>query len=39
MTAARADVDAALLLLDRLGVSPADLFQAARDRRETPTFR
>src|SRR5258706_3775395 len=38
MPAAGADVDAALLLLDRLGVSPADLFQAARDRRETPTF-
>ncbi|MGI5243287.1 tyrosine-type recombinase/integrase [Dactylosporangium sp. CA-139066] len=38
MTAARADIDAALLLLDRLGVSPADLHHAARDRRQTPTF-
>ncbi|HWM02737.1 MAG TPA: hypothetical protein VNP92_10425 [Actinophytocola sp.] len=33
-----ADLDAARLLLDRLGVSPADLLTAAPDRAPAPTF-
>ncbi|MFG2042980.1 hypothetical protein [Dactylosporangium sp. NPDC048998] len=35
---ARADLEAARLLLDRLGVSPADLLGAGRDHRPAPTF-
>ncbi|GGM51617.1 tyrosine-type recombinase/integrase [Dactylosporangium sucinum] len=38
MTAARADLEAARLLLDRLGVSPADLLQADHNDRQIPTF-
>jgi hypothetical protein len=34
----RADLDAALLLLSRLGIDPADLSQVAPDRRPAPTF-
>jgi integrase/recombinase XerC len=33
-----ADLDAARLLLDRLGVAPADLLAAAPDRAPAPTF-
>lgn len=33
-----ADIDAARLLLARLGVSPADLLAAAKDRLPAPTF-
>jgi hypothetical protein len=33
-----ADLDAARLLLDRLGVSPADLITAAQDHAPAPTF-
>jgi integrase/recombinase XerC len=34
----RADVEAALLLLDRMGLTPADLAAAGSPRREVPTF-
>jgi integrase/recombinase XerC len=34
----QAAVDAALLLLERMGLSPADLLAAARDRPDMPTF-
>jgi integrase/recombinase XerC len=34
----RADVDAALLLLERMGLTPADLATAGSPRREVPTF-
>jgi hypothetical protein len=33
-----ADVDAALLLLERMGLTPADLAAAGSPRREVPTF-
>jgi hypothetical protein len=36
--ARQAEVEAALLLLDRMGLSPADLMARARARREVPTF-
>ncbi len=34
----QAAVDAALVLLERMGLSPADLLAAARDRPDVPTF-
>jgi hypothetical protein len=34
----QAEVEAALLLLDRMGLSPADLMATARARRPVPTF-
>ena len=34
----RADVEAALLLLERMGLTPADLAGAGSPRREVPTF-
>ncbi|WBB50240.1 site-specific integrase [Verrucosispora sp. WMMA2044] len=37
-TAGRAELDAARLLLARMGISPADLVEAASDRPPAPTF-
>jgi len=37
-TSRRADVDTALLLLERLGLSPADLMAVPQNRRAVPTF-
>lgn len=37
-SASSADLDAARLLLTRLGVSPADLMAAPQDRTPAPTF-
>lgn len=37
-SARSADIDAARLLLERLGVSPADLLAAAQERTPAPTF-
>jgi hypothetical protein len=37
-TARQAELDAARLLLDRMGITPADLLGAARSRAEVPTF-
>lgn len=37
-TPRQADVDAALLLLERMGLSPADLQAVSRDRPHVPTF-
>ena len=37
-SARQAEVEAALLLLDRMGLSPADLMATARARRPVPTF-
>ena len=34
----QAAVDAALVLLERMGLSPADLLAAAQDRPDMPTF-
>ena len=34
----QAEVEAALLLLDRMGLSPEDLMATARARRPVPTF-
>lgn len=36
--AQRAAVEAALLVLEKMGLSPADLTAAPRERREIPTF-